>query len=61
MNLTWPLPVEMDDEALERLFYPPIADLRSVRAFPDLAYVHLELRRPGVTLVLLREAIRGHL
>jgi transposase len=54
VGLRWPLPLEMDDRALEeRLFgreAPPPPDLRPV---PDWALVHRELRRKGVTLQLL--------
>jgi hypothetical protein len=57
-GLSWPIPSELDDVELERLLYPPPpaipADQRPV---PDWAVVHLELRRPNVTLALLWE---GH-
>ncbi|HEY3380424.1 MAG TPA: IS21 family transposase [Vicinamibacterales bacterium] len=53
-GLTWPLPVDLDDEALERRLFarpggPPAAD----RVLPDPGTLHQELKRPGVTLHLL--------
>lgn len=56
-GLTWPLPPELDDEArLENRLFPPPSDLPSdERPQPDWAVVHRELRRPGVTLMLLWE------
>jgi transposase len=58
-KLTWPLPPEMDDEALERLLFP--AELHPVRSRPepDFGAIHLELRRKHVTLQLLWEEYRG--
>ena len=56
-GLTWPLPPELDDDVrLETRLYPPPSDLPSeARPHPDWAVVHRELRRPGVTLMLLWE------
>src|SRR5260370_21196904 len=56
-GLTWPLPSELDDDVrLENRLYPPPSDLPSEeRPQPDWAVVHRELRRPGVTLMLLWE------
>ena len=58
-GLTWPLPAEMDDEALERVLFP--AELHPVRSRPepDFGAIHLELRRKHVTLQLLWEEYRG--
>ena len=58
-NLPWPLPVEMDDDALERLFFPRVGDLPADRAMPDWPYIHQEMRRPGVTLLLLWEEYKA--
>jgi transposase len=56
-GLTWPVPAEMDDAALEaRLFPTPEPDRERVP--PDLAWVHQELKRAGVTLHLLWEEYR---
>jgi transposase len=52
-GLSWPLPDDLDDAALEaRLF---VSQGQAVRTRPaaDWGYVHRELRRPGVTLMLL--------
>jgi len=56
-GVTWPLPPELDDDVrLENRLYPPPSDLPSdQRPQPDWAVVHRELRRPGVTLMLLWE------
>lgn len=56
-GLTWPLPLELDDDVqLEKRLYPPPSDLPShERPQPDWAAAHSELRRPGVTLMLLWE------
>src|SRR5580692_9819318 len=56
-GLTWPLPPELDDDVrLENRLYPPPSDLPSdERPRPDWAAVHRELRRPGVTMMLLWE------
>jgi len=52
-ELSWPLPAEMDDAALEAKLFPPPAPSGVVRPLPDLAWIHQELRRTGVTLQLL--------
>jgi transposase len=52
-GLSWPLPADLDDAALEaRLFARP-ADLAVDRPAPDWTQVHQELKGPGVTLQLL--------
>lgn len=57
-GLSWPLPGELGDAALEaRLFSAP--EPSRARAVPDLLRVHQELKRPGVTLHLLWEEYRG--
>ena len=51
-GLTWPLPEELDDAALElRLF--PVADDPGQWEEPDFPTIHQELKRKGVTLQLL--------
>jgi transposase len=54
-DLAWPLPAELDDRALEeRLFGRAApAPVDPARPVPDWATVHRELRRKGVTLLLL--------
>lgn len=52
--LTWEAVEAVSDEALERRLYGPTpAEIEGARAEPDLAAIHRELRRPGVTLELL--------
>lgn len=59
-GLCWPLPDGLSDGDLERLLFPRTAgDVRGSFAQPDWAYVHAELRRKGVTLMLLWEEYRG--
>jgi transposase len=52
-GLGWPLPDELDDQALERVLFPATPPPRAPRTPPDFAWVHRELRRKGVTLQLL--------
>ncbi len=58
-GLDWPLPADFDDAALERLLFPPAPQRSTARPEPDWAVIHLELRRPGVTLSLLWEEYRA--
>ena len=60
-GLSWPLPEGMDDEGLELLLFPaPKAASQSPRRpVPDWSYVEKELRRRGVTRVLLWEEYRA--
>jgi hypothetical protein len=52
-GLTWPLP-DLDDAQLEGRLYPIVARGQAdTRAIPDWAEVHRELKRKGVTLLLL--------
>ena len=56
VGITWPVPPELDDTALEaRLFSPAFAVREPLRPQPDWPRIHAELRRPGVTLLLLWE------
>ena len=61
VGITWPVPPEFDDAAPERkLFTPPGAiRVEKMRPQPDWARIHAELRRPGVTLLLLWEEYRA--
>ncbi len=56
VGLTWPLPPEMDDSALERALFPNLlpATLPGY-AEPNFTEVHQELKRKGVTRQLLWE------
>jgi len=53
-GLTWPLPADLDDAALEaRLFVRPETPPTTQRPPPDVVRMHTELARQGVTLQLL--------
>jgi transposase len=59
-GLSWPLPDEMDDPALERrLFASASGDQGQARPQPDWQHIHGELRRKSVTLRLLWEEYRA--
>jgi transposase len=60
IGITWPVPAELSDADLERrLFVPPGFHDGPTKAVPDWAKVHEELKRRGVTLMLLWEEHRG--
>ena len=60
-GVTWPLPEELADTALERLLFPGTPqDPEALRPMPNWAYVDVELRRPNVTRALLWEEYRAH-
>jgi len=48
-GISWPLPPEFDDENLleKHIFGPPP---EKQKAQPDCAYIHIELKKKGVTL-----------
>jgi hypothetical protein len=56
-GLRWPLPATLTDRVLEAMLYAGHGRQQGARrkAEPDWAYIHHELRRPGVTLMLLLE------
>jgi transposase len=58
--LSWPLPATLSDRVLEAMLYAGPGTQRGSRrkAEPDWTHVHYELRRPGVTLMLLWEEHR---
>ena len=47
-GLSWPLPEDLSDEALERLLFPPPPVIPSGRREPDWAALHLELKKPNL-------------
>jgi transposase len=59
-GLRWPLPATLTDRVLEAMLYAGHGSQQGVRrkTEPDWAHVHHELRRPGVTLMLLWEEYR---
>ena len=54
-GLSWPLPADLDDAALEARLFPRAPGLVAAHAPPDCGYLHQEMKRPGVTLMLLWE------
>lgn len=56
LNISWPLPESLNDAQLALLFYPK-SDSRSSNRFemPDWPTAHLELKRKGMTKLLLWE------
>jgi len=59
-GLSWPLPDDLTDEALDRLLFPRSGCRPGFRrrVEPDWAMVARELKRPGVTLMTLWEEYR---
>ncbi len=57
-DVVWPLPALMDEAALQAKMYRRLVPLsRTPR--PDFAYLHAELRRRGVTRLLLWEEYKS--
>ncbi len=56
-GLQWPIDIS-DAELNRRLFPPAVPVPTDQRPMPDWAWVHAELRRPGVTLALLWQEYR---
>src|SRR5215469_1698310 len=53
-GLSWPLPDTLDDTALERQLFATAAHIPiAKRPIPDWTIIHQELKRKGVTLLLL--------
>src|SRR4051812_46750500 len=59
-GLRWPLPATLTDRVLEGMLYAGAGRRQGERrkTAPDWAHIHHELRRPGVTLMLLWEEYR---
>src|SRR6266542_3971522 len=60
-ELRWPLPATLSERVLEAMLYAGPGTQRGSRrnkAAPEWTHVHHELRRPGVTLMLLWEEYR---
>jgi transposase len=60
-GITWPLPVAVTDEALERQLFANGGARAGARHYaePDWAVVARELKRPGVNLMILWEEYRA--
>lgn len=52
-NLTWPLEESVTNEQLEAILFPERHSAMSMYLEPDYAYIHRELAKRGVTLMLL--------
>jgi len=52
-GLGWPLPGDTTDEILEEMLFPPSTSEPRDVELPDMAWVHRELKRKGVTRYLL--------
>ena len=57
-GISWPVPAELDDAALEARLYPKHVTNEASRPLPDWCEVHTELAKKGVTLWLLWEEYR---
>ena len=59
-GLTWPLPEGLEDDSLELLLFPAAPTVPDPeRPVPDWISIDRDLRRPGVTRMLLWEEYRG--
>ena len=52
-GLTWEVVQELSDEELEARVYGTLPTPSATKVMPDFAAIHVERRRPGVTLALL--------
>jgi transposase len=59
-GLSWPLPENLDDDALERLLYPPLVVMEAAREQPDWSLLQKEMKRKGVTLALLWDEYKAN-
>jgi transposase len=57
-KVEWPLPPELDDEALNRLLFPQEGHPAAIRPEPDWCVIHQELKRKHVTKSLLWQEYR---
>ena len=53
--LTWPLPDDLDDAALEQLLFPPQKPTGTERPLPCFSEMHEKLKQKGMTLAALWE------
>jgi len=53
LGLDWPLDPSVDEAVLESLIYDSLEKPVGTKVTPDLAYIHHEMHRKGVTLYLL--------
>lgn len=53
LNISWPIPNEQTNEVLEGILYPKDGKGINNKRMPDLAYIHKELLKNGVSKKLL--------
>ncbi len=58
-EITWPLPPELNDEALAKALFVSREEQRATRPLPEWPQVHTELKRKHVTLALLWQEYRS--
>ncbi len=58
-GLAWPLDDALTDAAMDALLFPPPSGVAALITQPDWAAIHLENKRPNVTLMLLWEEYRA--
>ena len=55
-GLSWPLPEDLSDHELDQRLFPPVVAVPVAdRQVPDWSHIHTELKRKGVSLMLLWE------
>jgi transposase len=60
-GLSWPLPDSLSDQELEQRLFPPVVAVPTVdRQLPDWSHIHTELKRKGVSLMLLWEEYQAN-
>ena len=53
-GLSWPVPADLDDAALENILFPPLSLIpQEKRQMPSMEYLHRERKKKSVTLQLL--------
>ena len=57
----WPRSADVDDSGFKRLLFPSsrVASFPHPRALPNWPYIHRELRRKGITLMLLLQEYKN--
>ena len=58
-GLAWPLDDALTDAAMDALLFPPPSGVAAMITQPDWTAIHLEKKRPNVTLMLLWEEYRA--
>jgi len=58
-GISWPLDDDVTNEELQEFLFPGKYKPLSIYQMPDFVYIHRELAKPGVTLMLLHEEYRN--